>query len=299
MIGEVCALGAALTWSIGLLLFKKSEAVSPQAMNLFKNTAALGLLLLTMLAFGVGFDLSRPLAHWGLLAASGILGIAVADTMTFMALRRLGPALLAVVECSYAPTLVLLSVLLLGERLTPGFLVGGILVVVGVLVATAERSKRKALAHPDDGRERSIGVALGIAGILTMGLGVMVMKPILEHGSLIEVTAVRLAAGVAGQLVWMIFVPSAREALTVFRNHRVQRTLLPASFLGSYLAMLMWLGGFKWTTASTASVLNQTSTVFTVVLARIFLAEPVTLWRALGVGTAMAGAMLVLAGGAA
>jgi drug/metabolite transporter (DMT)-like permease len=82
----------------------------------------------------------------------------------------------------------------------------------------------------------------------------------------------------------------------VLRPSPVWRTLLPASFLGSYVAMLFWLGGFKWTTASRAAVLNQMSTVFTIVFARVFLAEPLSRLRAAGAVVAMAGALCVILG---
>ena len=49
----------------------------------------------------------------GELVVSGLLGIAIADTLVFMALRRLGAALLAIVDCIYAPTVILLSVMVL------------------------------------------------------------------------------------------------------------------------------------------------------------------------------------------
>jgi drug/metabolite transporter (DMT)-like permease len=58
--------------------------------------------------------------------------------------------------------------------------------------------------------------------------------------------------------------------------------------------MLLWLGGFKWALASTASVLNQLSSVFTIVLARVFLAEPLSRRRAVGGAVAVAGALGVL-----
>ena len=43
-----------------------------------------------------------------------------------------------------------------------------------------------------------------------------------------------------------------------------------------------------------AAVLNQVSSVFTIILARVFLAEPVSRRRALGASAAIAGALLVL-----
>ncbi|MBW2459443.1 MAG: DMT family transporter, partial [Deltaproteobacteria bacterium] len=135
---------------------------------------------------------------------------------------------------------------------------------------------------------------LGFTGIVTMALGVVIAKPLLERGSLVEVTTVRLIGGVGGQLLWMGLVPSQRSSLTVFIPSATWRTLLPASVLGSYVAMLLWLGGFKWATASTASVLNQMSTVFTIILAGVFLRERITWRRGVGAAAAVGGALLVM-----
>jgi drug/metabolite transporter (DMT)-like permease len=303
MLGQACALGAALTWSISVILFKRSEAASPQAMNLFKNVASLTLLLLTLPIMGQAVDWQRPAEEWVLLLLSGALGIAVADTLVFMALRRLGAGLLAVVDCVYSPVIITFGVVILGEQIGQTFVIGGVLVVGGVLVATTggrplaagqgERETESA-AEAASRRERLVGVLLGIVGIVVMALSVVIAKPLLERGSLVEVTTIRLVGGVAGQLLWIALVPGQRSTLRVFIPSANWRTLLPASVLGSYVAMLLWLGGFKWATASTASVLNQMSTVFTMLLAAIVLREPLTARRGVGAAGAMAGALLVL-----
>jgi drug/metabolite transporter (DMT)-like permease len=293
MLGEACALGAALTWSVSVILFKRSEKLSPQALNLFKNSFALVLLLVTLPALGVSIDWQRPASDWWRLALSGVLGLAIADTLVFMALRRLGAAMLAIIDCAYAPTIVLLSVLFLDERVGPAFGVGGLLVVGGVLAANTEKLRRVG-AVPPKGEGRVAGIAFGVAGIMAMAAGVILAKPALEHGHLVEVTLVRLFAGVLGQLAWMVVVPSQRGALVAFRPSRTWRTLVPASLLGSYVAMLLWLGGFKWASASIAAVLNQLSSIFTMILARVVLLEPVTPRRALGAAVAVGGAVLIL-----
>ena len=141
---------------------------------------------------------------------------------------------------------------------------------------------------------RAAGVAMGVTGIVFMGLGVVLVKPVLETSGLVEVTLLRLLAGLAVQLLWCAALPSQREALAVFRTRTVWKTLVPASVLGSYVAMLLWLGGFKWASASVASVLNQLSAVFVMVLAWVFLGERLSLRRALGGAAAVAGAALIL-----
>jgi drug/metabolite transporter (DMT)-like permease len=292
MLGESMALGAALSWSVSLILFRRSEAITPLGLNLFKNVLATALLGVTLLALGQGIPADRPAADWLKLCVSGVLGIGIADTLIFMALRRLGPGRLAIVDCIYSPVIVLFSVLFLDEHVGPAFLLGAGFVVGGVLLGTAPAGR-----EPLPASERATiagGVALGLSGIVAMALGVMLAKRPLERSGLVEVTLVRLVAGIASQLVWIALVPAERTALAVFRPSAAWRTLVPAAVLSAYVSMLLWLGGFKWANASAAAVLNQMSTVFTIVLARIVLGEPLTRRRALGGIVAICGAVIVL-----
>ena len=286
MLGETLALGSAVAWACSVILFKRSEAVSPQALNLFKNVWATALLLLTLPIIGAGIDWDRSSGDWWRLIVSGVLGIAIADTLVFVALRRLRAGLLAVVECVYAPSIVILSVLFLDEQVGLVFLVGAVCVVGGVLIATSESAEGEHIDLP--------GVAFGVLGIVAMAAGVILAKPVLERSGLVEVTTVRLIAGVVGQLLWLTVIPSGRHALAVFRPSPVWRTLIPASILSSYVAMLLWLGGYKWADASVAAVLNQMATVMTIVFARIFLNEVISPRKAAGATAAVAGALLIL-----
>jgi drug/metabolite transporter (DMT)-like permease len=292
VLGEALALLAALTWSVSVILFRRSEAVPPLAMNLFKNVTATVLLAITLLATGDHVDWQRPADDWLRLAASGVLGIAIADTMVFVALRRLGPGLLAIVDCAYAPIVLGLSVLFLDEPVGLGLVAGAGLVAFGVMLGTGGGA---ALPEAEGAaRARLVGVLVGVLGITSMGVGVVLAKPVLARGSLIEITLIRLVAGVAAQLAWMAVVPSARAALRVFVPSRTWRTLVPAAFLSSYVALLFWLGGFKWAPASVAAVLNQMASVFTLLLARLLLGERLSRRKAVGAATAVAGALVVL-----
>ena len=71
---------------------------------------------------------------------------------------------------------------------------------------------------------------------------------------------------------------------------------LPGTLVGTYLSMLLWLGGIKYTTASRAAILSQLSVVFLLVLSRLS-GEPVPPRRWLGALVAVVGALLVVAGG--
>ena len=61
-------------------------------------------------------------------------------------------------------------------------------------------------------------------------------------------------------------------------------------------AMLFWIAGFKYAEASVAAILNQTSTIWIVVLAALFLHEPLTWKRGFGAFLAFAGVALIALG---
>ena len=59
MLGEALALGAALTWVISVILFKRSEEISPLGLNLFKNVLTVLLLVITLCVLGEGIELGN------------------------------------------------------------------------------------------------------------------------------------------------------------------------------------------------------------------------------------------------
>lgn len=292
MLGEALSLGCALTWASAVILFKRSDSAEPSTINLFKNVAALLMLGATMAVAGVGLDTGRSSEDWARLVVSGVLGIAVADTMFFAALRRIGPGLMAITGCAYAPLVVVFSTWLLGESIGGAFLGGATLVVLGVALATWQRGG--SVRDHADRRAQLSAVGIALLAECFMALGIVIAKPALERGDLIEVSAVRLIAGTAALLLVLPATRGARRAFGIFRPQRIWRTLVPATFLGTYLSMILWLGGMKYTLASISSILSQMSVVFTLLLAHIFLGETLSQRRILGGGAAMAGTAIIL-----
>ena len=68
----------------------------------------------------------------------------------------------------------------------------------------------------------------------------------------------------------------------------------PATVSGNYIALVLWVAGMKYTTASRAGVLNQMSTIFLFILATVWLKEKMTAQRLAAILLAVAGAYLVI-----
>jgi drug/metabolite transporter (DMT)-like permease len=285
--GDAMALGCALAWAGAVLLFRRvGSHVGSAALNLFKNVLASVLLLATMLATGGRFDTARSPRDWLFLAGSGVLGLAVADTLFLAGLRRIDASIAAVTDCAYAPTVLVLSALWLGETLSGRLLVGAPLVVLGLFIVSWQR--------PGSVRIDRGGVALAITGVVTTAFGVVLAKPALDRSVLIEATTVRLIAGSVALFLFQLVMGRVREGLALFRPQRAWRSAVPATVLGTYVAMILWLGGMKYGTASRAALLNQMGAIFVLILSR-FAGELVPLRRWVGALVAVAGVAVLVA----
>ena len=204
-----------------------------------------------------------------LLMLSGVVGIAVADTLFFYALNLIGVGLISIIDCAYSPAVLLCAWLMLSEELTTIHYVGGALILLGVFIASQHK--------PPAGctRARIVGgMLLALLAIAAMAVGIVMAKPILEEMALIWATTIRLAAGTLALALFALLGKGRSRNWTVFRPSVVWKFAVPASVLGTYLALIFWIAGFKYTYATIAAVLNQTSVVFATVLAVIFLREP-------------------------
>lgn len=289
-LGEICALLAPMCWAVAMILYRLAGAgASPAAMNLFKNVLAMVLLGVTMLALGVELPQDRTDAEWLRLVVSGILGLGISDLLIFEGLRRIGAARVAVMDTVYAPIVVALSWIVLGEHLSPTFLLGAAGVVVGILIANMDPGAWR-------GDFRPSGMLFSVAGITCTGVGVVIAKPVLEHSDLVEVTFTRLVVGVVAQCAVLLLRREFRVVAAIFRPAPVWKTLLPAAIIGTYFSLLLWLGGFKWADASVAAVLNQMATVYMLILARVVLKERLRARQVAGAVVAAGSALFIVLG---
>ncbi len=288
--GETYALGCALLWACAVVMFRRStETTGPIALNLFKNAVALVLFVATMLLLGVPFfPAEASLEHWGVLLASGALGIGLADSLFFASLRRLGAGRQAIVDCAYSPFVLACSWLYLGEAISVLLFVAVGMMVVAILIGTYDP---RAPAR----RDLWTGVAYGVCAVGLMAFGIVFAKPVLEVSEVWWATTARL---VGGQLCLCLFAVSRKqraEIAGIFRPSWRWRVLLPASVIGTYLTLWLWIMGFKHTEKATmAGLLNQSSTIFILVLATLFLKEPLTRRKVAAIVLGFAGVVVAL-----
>jgi drug/metabolite transporter (DMT)-like permease len=128
----------------------------------------------------------------------------------------------------------------------------------------------------------------------TLAFGIVLAKPVLERSDIIWAITVRQLGSLAVLAPVALLMPGRKQRLAVFRPQASWKFSLPGAFLGSYLALILWIGGMKYTTAGNAGILNQTSTIYTLVFASVFLKEPFTVRKGVAAALAMLGIIFVL-----
>jgi len=287
-LGEILALASGLAWAVAVVLFRVSgRSIHPVGLNLGKNVLGLALIAPTVLLLGEPLLPSVPISTTGLLLLSGVLGIAVSDTLFFHALNRLGASLTAIVDCFYSPFVIAFSFVLLGERLSLVQL-GGAALVVSAILTVSKEGKLERIGRKD----LALGIVYGILAMFFVALGIVMVKPVLGSVSIVWATLVRMAGGTAALALLVPVLRNRRSVLSPLLERRNWKALVPAAFFGSYLSLILWTGGMKYAKASVAAVLNQLNTIFIVIIAAVFLKERLTGWKLAAVVLAFVGAYL-------
>jgi drug/metabolite transporter (DMT)-like permease len=289
-VGEFFSIACAAVWALAVVLFRRSGETLPAfELNLFKNLLGTLLMAITLVVLGQTAMPAFTPAEWLIVLASGVIGIALADTWYLRALNLMGAARTGITASLFSPFVVILSAIFLGERLQGWQFAGFALVLAGIVLVTW-RSQRIDVSA----RAIRLGVFFGAGAVLMMAVGIVMVKPILEGEHFFATAGLRLAAG---SLAMLGFVTATRTWPTVIARYRQPQpwpTIVFASFLASYFAMLLWLGGYRLAPASIASVLNETAAAFIVLFAWWMLSEPLSLRRLAGLGLTFSGVVLIL-----
>ncbi|MCP4199203.1 MAG: DMT family transporter [Proteobacteria bacterium] len=273
--GEFFSALSALIWAFAVIFYRKSgEHVSPVALNLFKNTIAMGLFLLTMVIIGVPFASGNQTTwDWIILLISGAVGIGIADTVFFASLNRLGAGRSAIVDCLYSIFVILCSFIYLHEPIGITLLFALVFILAGIMIGTWKPAR---IDLKRDLQQIRYGILLGIIAMLLMAVGIVMAKPIISTSNPWWACLVRLIGGMGFLLIQVTFKRDRSDIKKCFTPGHIWKFTVPSAVVGTYFANFFWVVGMKFTFATVASVFNQMSTIFVLVLATLFLKEPLT-----------------------
>jgi DME family drug/metabolite transporter len=290
--GELAALGAALSWAISSVLLKPlSHRFHPVALNGLRCVAAALFFAFILILSGKKGDVfSIPAPAMLALVLGSVAGIAVGESLFIYSLRFIDVSRAYPISiCGYPVVTILLAALLLGEVFTQLTLLGMAVVVLGIsLVAFPRGTFGAVLSSPQE----RWGLFLIFLTIVLWGVGTVLIRQGVRESDPIAANFVRIF----GTALFIFLFTARRWGQFVGSRGGWRFPALGAAtgLLSFGIGGLLFLIGLQLAGAGKTSLLSSVSPLFSVPLAVLFLKERVTLRLALGVIISIAGIWLVM-----
>ena len=286
-LGDIYAILTALCWSSGVIFFDiAGRVLTSLQISLLKNIVGVLGFIGFLVIQGESFPIFTQHEYF-ILILSGVIGVALGDILFLASLRRIGSGLSAIISTSYSVSIFILAYVMYQEVISVFAYLGGVLVIAGVIIGTMEKPENRSP------RDIYIGSFYGFLAYLFTAYSVLLLLPGMESHPVVPIALVRFSIGIifsAAAIIYLNGYSSLKETVTKGFGHV---SLLAGSFLGTFLSVIFWLAGYKYTLAGRAAIYNQLSTIFIIILAAIFLKEVMTKKKWAAVSLALAGAFIV------
>jgi len=286
-LGDIYAILTAICWSCGVICFDiAGRVLNSLQISLLKNIVGVLGFIGFLLLQGDPFPLFAQHDYF-VLVVSGLIGVALGDLLFLASLRRIGSSLSAIISTSYSVSIFILAYIMYQEVISVFAYFGGVMVISGVIVGTRESPENRTP------RDIYIGAFYGFLAHFFTAYSVLLLRPVMESHPVVPIALVRFSTGIifsAAAIIYLNGYSELRETMAKGFGHVY---LLAGSFLGTFLSVIFWLSGYKYTLAGRAAIYNQLSTIFIIILAAIFLKEVMTTKKWAAVSLALGGAFIV------
>ncbi|MDP2339390.1 MAG: DMT family transporter [Deltaproteobacteria bacterium] len=280
----VAALGCALTWAFASVAFARvlrgNEGVDAHALNLIKCAIAFPCLVGGGVVVGAGLPVWEQGVGW--LVFSSFLGLVVADSGYFIALRRLGAARGVLFIPLVPVATAVLAALFLDEPITARIALGIVITLAGLFVVLVQPEKTTSTT-----KLGWFGIVGGVVYALSQAGANVVTKHVLEDSLAIHVAALRIGIGAL-----MLFVISAcagsLPGLKPLLVPKVLGVIVVASIIGTVGGMWLGMIATKGLPVGVATTLAATTPLWAIGLSRLS-GESIT-------ARALAGSILAVVG---
>jgi len=283
MIGEIAALGAAISWTVSAVLYKKALLqAKPVSANIVRLACTATVLLALLVALGkTEVMMTLPQNVIILAIVSGVIGLGVGDTLYMMSLRDVGVARAVPITCTYPLFNLLWAVSLSGETVTFPVVLGAVIIVLGIMLLsqadqTGEPKSQKRVLYK--------GLALALATAIVWSISItMINMAVKETPDLDHALAINVVRVMAIALTFFAVSPIMDRGLGFLKmNRKTVATLIAGGIVALGLGWFFLSYSFVETLESRAVPISSTTPLFSTLTSIVLLHEKVTVKNALG-----------------
>ena len=294
MIGEFAALGAALSWTVSALLYKKAlSQTKPVSANIVRLTLTSVVLLVFMVAAGlIGVLAKLPMNVVVLAGASGVIGLGLGDTLYMVSLKMIGVARAVPVTCTYPLFNLVWVALFTGESITWSAALGAVVIVLGVwLLSLEQKGEELSLQRKVLGK----GLALALATALLWSVSIAMMGiAVTETPNLNDAFAINAVRVFTIAVCFAVAAPLVDKNLGFLKmRKRTVITLIVGGIVALGLGWFLLNYSFLGTPQSQAVPISSATPLFSTIAGVLLLHEKVNAKIAMGSIMVVAGIFII------
>lgn len=279
-IGEFAALGTAVSWTAGAMVFESaSRRAGVMAVNTLKVIfATLYLGVLSFIVYRRFLPAGLPPNCWIFMSASGIVGFVIGDYFLFNAYLLIGSRMGMLLMSASVPLTAVASRFFFGEALGKWSILGIVLAMAGISLTViagkpdAEAGKTDRDKAPFRREHYRKGIVFGIFSAVAMAAGTILTKTGAAGVSAIGATQVRVFAAAVGFIVLAFLTGKSDEVISSVRDPRSLRLIAIGSVFGPFAGVGCLLFALQKAPAGIVSTISSLSPV-------LIIAPSILIWK--------------------
>ena len=296
MLGEFAALGAAISWAVAPILYRKALAnASPVSANIVRCVTNAAVLVVILAGLGLtGTLTSLPVQVIAVVVVSGIIGLGVGDTLYMVGLKSVGVARAVPLAATY-PLFSLLWATLLGEPVTAVAATGTVVILLGIWLLSREIGDSTIHFR---GRAVAWGVAASLLTAVVWSVSITLMDFAVTMPGVVsglEVNYAVVTVRIAGMALLMLALAPLLDRKHGFLklSWRTVALLCVGGLAANGLGWLLMNHSFLNIDVSQAVPISSTTPLFSTLAGFLFFREKLTRNNTLGAVLVVAGVVLI------
>lgn len=305
-LGEVIALGVAVSWTITALCFEYAgRRIGALSLNIIRLLMAIVMLGITLQVFtGEALPLGAGGEAWFWLAVSGFIGYVLGDYCLFNSYLLIGSRFGQLFMTLAPPAAALAGWAILGEKMSGHAVVGMLVTLFGIGMSVVSRgsgsNEKWHLTLPLKGILLGIGAGVGQGvGLVFSKLGMGYFMQQVDTTDALAVamvpfasTQIRAIVGVVGFGVVMLYTRQGRALLVSLKDRKAMTAATGGTIFGPFLGVSFSLMAVQYTEAGIASTLMALTPIIILAPAYFFFRQKVTMKEVIGAVISVVGVSL-------
>lgn len=294
MIAELAALGAAISWAIAPILYRKALVnAKPISANIVRCATNAGVLVAILLLFGkVGALTALPTQTIVLVVVSGIIGLGIGDTLYMIGLKYVGVSRAVPLAAAYPLFSLVWATFLLNQPLALTAVLGAGVIILGIWLLSREKNEEKAGVN---NRLVFIGTVVSLVTAIVWSVSITMMDVAVSNVASFDanfaIVTLRIASIAVFFMMLAPFLDKEHGFLKLSRNAIIG--LCVGGLVANGIGWILLNYSFLNLTVAQAVPISSTSPLFAAIAGFILFHEKMTKRAFLGAIAIVAGVALI------